>query len=467
MLANPSFGISERKSIRCRSAALVAALALANACNNYVAPSGPPVLSVTAGDGQTAIAATVLPAQIVVELRDAKQHPMGGIAVTWTPQQTGNDIVIPAELVTDPFGLARARWQLDTVAGPHSLMVSAATGASVDVRSFANPRPFSDVGELPLVTYDGSGQAVHPDFVRLPASWSGDPFRLVATPYPGGDQTYENPSFFTGSTGTSWAVPDGIQNPLETPFSGYYSDPDVLYDPDANELRIYFRRVKEQNEVWLIRSADGVIWSAPMLTVTAPNHAIVSPSVVRRGPESWMMWSINAGAQGCGAMSTIVELRRSDDGVQWSAPEAVSLADRDGFAWHIDVEWIPSRGEYWAVYPVKQPGGCVTDRLRLAVSADGVRWRTFPSPVLVKGANEQMRDIVYRSSIDFDAATGTVSLWYSGAAFVGGSAGYSWHLAWERMTMPALFARVNAPAWEVARANAETNLPSLTNETAP
>lgn len=455
------------KHIRRRPGALVAALVLANACSDNVAPSGPPVLSVTAGDGQTAVAATELPAQIVVELRDGRQRPMSGIAVTWMPQQTGHDVVIPAALVTDQFGLARARWQLDTVPGPHSLTVTAATGESVSASAFANARPFSNVAELPLVTYDGSGQAVHPDFVRLPASWGGDPFRLVATPYPGGNQTYENPSFFTGSTGTSWAVPDGIQNPLETPFSGYYSDPDVVYDPDANELRIYFRRVKEQNEVWLIRSTDGVIWSEPLLTVTAPNHMIVSPSVVRRGSGAWLMWSVNAGAEGCGAMSTTVELRRSADGVHWSAPESVSLADRDGFAWHVDVEWIPSRGEYWAVYPVKQPGGCVTDRLRFAVSADGVRWKTFPSPLLVKGANEQLRDIVYRSSIDFDASTGIVSLWYSGAALAEGSAGYSWHLAWERMTMPALFARVNAPAWEAARANAETSLPQLTNETAP
>ncbi len=454
-------------NIRSFRAALVAVLLLANACSDDIAPSGPPVLSVAAGDGQTAVAATELPAQIVVELRDAKQRPMSGIAVVWTPQQTGHDVVIPTALVTDGAGYARARWQLDTVAGPHSLTVTTANGVSAHVSAFANARPFSNVAELPLVTYDGSGQAVHPDFVRLPASWGGDPFRLVATPYPGGDQTYENPSLFTGSTGTSWVVPDGIQNPLERPLSGYYSDPDVMYDPDANELRIYFRRVKEENEIWLIRSRDGVIWSAPVLTVTAPNHTIVSPSVVRRGPGAWLMWSVNSGAQGCGAMSTSVELRRSADGVHWTAPEAASLADRDGFAWHIDVEWIPSRGEYWAVYPIKQPGGCVTDRLRLAVSADGVSWRTFPSPVLVKGANEQLRDIIYRSSIDYDAATGIVSIWYSGAAYVGGSAGFSWHLGWERMTLPALFARVNAPAWEAARASAVTSLPQLTNESAP
>ena len=54
------------------------------------------------------------------------------------------------------------------------------------------------------MTYDGSGQAVHPAFVRLPAAWNGDPFRLVATPYPGGNASYENPSLYTGSVASRW-----------------------------------------------------------------------------------------------------------------------------------------------------------------------------------------------------------------------------------------------------------------------
>jgi len=446
---------------------LTVALMLATACSRDVAsPAAPPTLSVAAGEGQAALAATELPQHVVVVLRDWKQRPMPGVPVTWTPLASG-DVVLPLDSATDREGYARARWQLDTATGTHTLSVATAAGASAHVTAYANARPFSNVSPLPVVTYEGSGQAVHPDFVRLPSTWGGDPFRLVATPYPGGDPKYENPSLFTGSTGASWAVPHGTQNPLETSLLGYLSDPDILYDPDANELRIYYRHVKDENEIWLIRSADGVTWSAPVLTVHAPNHSIVSPSVVRRSATEWLMWSVNAGARGCGSMSTAVELRRSTDGVSWSPAEPTVLGDRDGFAWHVDVEWIPSRSEYWAVYPIKQAGGCVTDRLRFATSPDGVRWRTFPSPVLVKGANDEMRDIIYRSSIDFDAASGTVSIWYSGATYVGGSAGYSWHLAWERMTMPALFARVNVPAWEAASMDAAMSLPQLTNETAP
>ena len=125
---------------------------------------------------------------------------------------------------------------------------------------------------------------------------SGDPYRLVATPYPGGDATYENPSLYTGSTLTSWVVPAGVVNPLERPEgSSYLSDPDMVYDPDAGELRIYYRRVTTHNEISMIRSSNGVVWSAPVLTVSAPNHYIVSPTIVRRSATQWLMWSVNSG----------------------------------------------------------------------------------------------------------------------------------------------------------------------------
>ena len=216
----------------------------------------------------------------------------------------------------------------------------------------------------------------------------------------------------------------------------------------------------------MIRSMDGVAWTAPVLTVAAPNHLIVSPAIVRRSATQWLMWSVNSGPIGCGASRTSVELRRSTDGVGWSDPEQATLSDPDGFPWHINVEWIPSRDEYWAVYPVKVPGGCTTDRLRFATSGDGLHWKTYPSPLLFKGASAELQDIVYRSSIDYDATSGAVTLWYSGATFEHDY--YRWHLASERMSPSALFARVGTPVSAAARsATRDTDRPQLTNETAP
>jgi hypothetical protein len=460
---------SSSRSYAARALALVLASAplLVLACSGDDGPRRL-LLSIAAGDGQSAPAGTELPDRIVVELHDASERPLVGVRITWSAQGGTADAIVPLSNVTDASGEASARWQLDATLGTHMLDVTADGGASAQASAMADAVGPMQVNAMPLVTYDGSGQAVHPDFVRLPATWGGDPFRLVATPYPGGDANYENPSLFTGSTGTSWTVPQGVVNPLERPSGGsYLSDPDVLYDPDLAELRLYYRRVTDENEIWMIRSANGVAWSAPVLTVHAPNHMIVSPAIVRRSATEWLMWSVNSGVIGCGASSTTVELRRSTDGVTWHAPESTNLKDPDGSPWHIDVEWIPSRSEYWAVSPVKKPGGCTTDRLRFATSANGVTWTSYPAPVLVKGASDELRDVVYRSSIDFDATTGVVSLWYSGAKNNQGS--YDWHLAWERTTVAALFARVGAPVTAAARMAIASlpKPPELTNETAP
>lgn len=437
------------------------------ACRDAAAPA-PSLLEVSAGDGQHALAGSELPAPVTVQLLDAAQRPLVGVHVTWSAEGGASDVITPESEITDASGYVRARWRLDATPGTHTLVVIADGGATAHASAYADAMPMSDVHSLPIVTYEGSGQAVHPDFVRLPTSWTGDPFRLVATPYPGGDAAYENPSLFTGSTGTDWMIPAGVTNPLEKlAGGGYLSDPDVLYDPDANDLRIYYRRVTTENEIWMIRSSDGVNWSTPVLSVHAANHLIVSPTVVRRSATQWLMWSVNAGTIGCGGPSTTVELRHSTDGQHWSDPEKASIADPDGFPWHIDVEWVPSRGEYWAVYPLKTAGGCTTDRLRFATSADGLHWTTYPAPLLLRGASDELRDVVYRSTVDFDAAAGVVTLWYSGAKYDRGI--YSWHLAWERMSPDQLFARVSAQSPIAARAapRVRPDLPPLTNETAP
>ena len=118
------------------------------------------------------------------------------------------------------------------------------------------------------------------------------------------------------------------------------------------------------------------------------------------------------------------------------------------------------------MYPVKVAGGCTTDRLRFATSADGLHWTTYPSPLLLKGSSDDLHDIVYRSTVDYDATSGSVMLWYSGAKFDGGF--YRWHLAWERISLSGLFARVSAPVTAAARIQPKSAaLPGLTNETAP
>ncbi|HEX6060236.1 MAG TPA: hypothetical protein VFZ11_14600 [Gemmatimonadaceae bacterium] len=302
--------------------------------------------------------------------------------------------------------------------------------------------PLEEIHPLDVATYDGSGEVVHPDEATVPDGWgSGAPRRLAITPYPGGDSRYENPSVFAGRAGARWWLEPGAPNPVVLPSTGYLSDPDIVFVPELDELRLYYRLVASGNRILLVRSRNGTAWSAPAELLRGPNHTIVSPSIVRRGPAEWLMWTVNGGG-GCTAPSASVELRRSVDGIAWSDPEPVSLAQAGFFPWHIEVRWLEPLGEYWALYNVKTAGSCTTPALYLARSADGVHWTTFGSPVLARGAIPEFAHIVYRSTFAYDAARDEVTLWYSGARHALGA--WTWRAAVQRRTRASLLGSLAA-----------------------
>jgi hypothetical protein len=431
----------------------------------------PRVLRVKAiGDGvQHAYPGHVLPAPLVVELRDGNGQPVARARVEWSATV---GTIFPTALVTDSLGRASAEWTMGATPGKYTAAARISRNTSVEFEAWIDKSPPGSLLALTAETYEGSGQAVHPDHLTLPAPWAIDSSVLVATPYPGGNANFENPSIFTSTDGLHWTAPAAIDNPLVRPSEGYFSDPDALYNPDSSEIWLYYRQVTTQNLIWLIRSADGLEWSEPVLVASAPNHRLISPSVVRRAEGDWLMWSVNAGVEGCSSPSTTVELRRSADGVHWSAPVTASFGQPSGFAWHIDVQWIPARNEYWALYPMKTPGNCTTTAVYLATSPDGVEWQSYPAPLLESGVLPELLDVVYRSSLEYDAVSDAVDVWYSGARHEEKS--FVWRMARERLTIPALLARVTATDGAALLASSAAamrtrseKLPALTNATAP
>lgn len=265
---------------------------------------------------------------------------------------------------------------------------------------------------------------------------------MVATPYPNGNATYENPSEYVGESWTLWDIPKGLTNPVVSPTQGYLSDPDQLYNPATDEMWMYYRQVNSANVIWLVKSSDGIKWGVPTQVVQAPNHQIVSPTIVRMNATTWYMWSVNSGAPGCTAKRTTVERRQSSDGVNWSAPQTVTLPTPAGLSpWHIDVEWVAAAAEYWAVFNVKDSLGCTTGELEFATSQDGMTWTVAPSPLLSRNAIPDFSDIVYRASFIYQPRTDYVTFWYSGARF--DTDHYVWHTAIQRMPRTDLMALVN------------------------
>jgi hypothetical protein len=284
-------------------------------------------------------------------------------------------------------------------------------------------------------TYERSRQVVHPSALAFPSAWHGQRFWLALTPYPNSDTRVENPSLFNSASGDDWVVPSGMVNPVATTTRGYLSDPDLAYDPAADELRLYYREVVEVHHghkrpkhqadvVYLTRSADGTQWSTPKAILSDVGRFVVSPTVARRADNDWKMWEVDAGRAGCNAPNSRMILRRSTDGIRWAAPVAVAFSQPGFLPWHLDVQYVPQRNEYWALVAAYPRGrNCTASSLFLATSTDGVSWTTFPSPVLGRGSLPQFSTNVYRSTFAFEPDGHALTLWLTGATTVTRGAG--------------------------------------------
>jgi hypothetical protein len=457
-----SLAISARYTSRAAHLALLGFSFAAIACgdSHVASPPARGRIGVSSGNAQRGLPGQRLDRPIVLIVRDATGDPVPGVHVTWFADDGGS--FEPPESVTDEKGLAAATWTLGDIPIHHGRAIAegyvdAEFTASTDVNA---QLPLDVLLPLDLKTYDGSGQTVHPDFVATGAAWPGSNQYLFITPYPNGNANIENPSIFESAQPTQWTVPAGVSNPLFRPTEGYFSDPDAVYVAERNEIWLYFRQVTSENIIRLTTSGDGVHWSTPVTVTHAPNHQVISPTVVRRASNDWLMWAVN-GNVGCTGASATLELRRSIDGINWSKAEPVELS-QSGFApWHIDVEWIASRGEFWALYNVKTAGSCTTSAVYLATSTDGVHWTTFPSPVLARGAVAELRDVVYRSTFSYDESSDAITFWYSGARLEG-TVNYSWHSVVQRRLRADVFAAINARAAAAPMAD-RVALPPLRN----
>jgi hypothetical protein len=421
-------------------------LPLALGCDG-TGPGDPAQLRATSGGRQAGDVGTTLPVPLVVTVVDVLGAPVRGASVGWT---ASGGTLEPRSTVTDAEGHSEARWTLGPTAG--TLQATAAVEdlepAVFGATAVTPPGPpvhdlrYGELYLLNVPTYDGSGQVVHPDY----AASSAGPFQytghLAITPYPFSNAKLENPSVFAGGSPLTWLLESGARNPILTPSAGYLSDPDLVYVAETGELWLYYRQVTNSNLIHLVRSQDGIHWGSPVQVAGAPNHEIISPSVVHRGPQDWWMWSVNGGAAGCHGLATSVEVRHSADGQHWSAPGPVNLSQPGFFPWHIDVEWIATRNEFWAAYNVKVPGNCATPALYLATSPDGVNWTTRDRPLLAKGSIPAFADIVYRSTFSYDPVSEDIVFWYSGARYDGRS--YVWSAAVQRRRRTDVFQPSNA-----------------------
>jgi len=402
-------------------------------------------LYVVSGDNQLGSDRTALEQPVIVEVNGPDGLPRPNVPVSWKVNDGGK--ITPAASRTDERGRAAATWTLgvsDEHEGSARLPNGVAT-AFTAAEPVTHALDLSEAGLLSPRTYDGSRQTVHPDFARTPADWGAYALHLALTPYPNGAIELENPSVFVSRAGYRWFPEAGVSNPLVRPTDGgYLSDPDLVFLPDKRELWMYYRQADTKNRISVVRSNDGITWTQPVRVINAANQTVVSPAIVRRGATEWLMWSVNGGALGCSDPNASVELRRSRNGIIWSRPAKIDLRNGELMPWHIDVQWIPELGQYWALYPAKTAGNCLTREVFLATSGDGVHWTTYPTAVLKSGDLPELSDVVYRSTFSYNAESDEVRFWFSGAnATVGKS--YNWRTVVQRRRREDVMARISSP----------------------
>jgi Bacterial Ig-like domain (group 1) len=425
-------------STRPRAGALLLASVVCG-CSDGAGPPAPAQVQATGGGGQVAPVHSLLPEPIVATVLDAAGQPVQGVSVVWAAEGDGR--ITALTHMTDALGQARARWVLGgTIGTSHATAAVEALEPATFTAVAESPEylPYNEVHLLDLATYEGSRQVVHPDYVRVPTDAFPSAHHLAFTPYPFGNASQENPSHFVGDRLDLFAAEPGAPNPVVRPSEGHLSDPDLLYVPESRELWLYYRQVTSDNIILLTRSGDGLRWTPPVEVARAPNHQVVSQTVVRRGPGDWWMYAVNAGEEGCSAPSSDLEVRRSMDGIHWSAPAPTPVGSLNRWPWHVEVQWVPTRNEFWAIYNVKGNGDCASPALFLATSPDGYTWTILDRPVLIRGTIPALADIVYRSSFHYEPESDAIVFWYSGARHNGQK--YVWSAAVERRRRSDVFA---------------------------
>jgi hypothetical protein len=245
---------------------------------------------------------------------------------------------------------------------------------------------------------------------------------MAMTPLTHGDEGKENPSILASNDGSSWEVPPGLTNPLVPPPSGggYNADTDLVYNDETNELWVYFFRYWQsagQVKLTLMKSSDGVNWTAPEYLITWPPYPNdeLSFAIVKQGAD-WHYW-----AEQYYAPYSIV-YRHSTDGENWSDPTNVTFSPAPKvIPWHLDVIYVSAKSEYWMMFvPGGQGGG-----LFLAKSKDRLNWTSSADEILYPSVYEWDNYALYRTTFLYDSPRQLLQVWYSAL-----DTSYAWHIGY-------------------------------------
>lgn len=178
--------------------------------------------------------------------------------------------------------------------------------------------------------------AYHPKVLDLGKDgWNGYRYWVSYTPYPQGNDEYENPHIVASNDLINYSEIKFSQPVLSNYKNGrcFNSDSELVYNNDLNRLEIIWRYTDydiDYASLLMSYSYDGNTWSKPETffeTYDRKKEDMVSPGIVYDSG-TYRVWYVNAYK---------VKYRELKDG-KWSKIRMCKLPyENDAFTWHIDL----------------------------------------------------------------------------------------------------------------------------------
>lgn len=250
---------------------------------------------------------------------------------------------------------------------------------------------------LNIPTYDKSNEAVHPKVLYFPNGFGGWKYWMAYTPYPKGDDLFENPSIACSNDGISWTTPRGLSNPLIKPPTvrgEHYSDTHIVYNKNTKELELWYRftHFDVQDKIYRMTTKDGIHWSHPKLMLMYEgNKTCYSPALLYED-NKYKLWYVNEKYQ--------VIFRNSNDGQNWTEGIPVNIKLQDLYLpWHLDI--IHTDKGYEMLLTVFKDGQRASNNMILVwgTSANGLNYNKI-STIITPTASSNAWDNkqIYRST---------------------------------------------------------------------
>lgn len=215
--------------------------------------------------------------------------------------------------------------------------------------------------------------AYHPKLIDMGKEWNGYRFWLSYTPYPKGNDYYENPQIVGTNDLINYSEIKFTEPVLANYKKSvrYNSDSHLVYNEELDRLELFWRYTDYDTDymaLYMRYSYDGDSWSDRLVyfeTYEKEKYDMVSPAIIRDGG-AYKVWYVN---------HYKLYYRELRNGV-WSQPEDTGMIFEDGaYIWHPDV--IKTNRGYELL-------ACATtdkkDRkhmsLYFSASEDGLDWET-------------------------------------------------------------------------------------------